>query len=53
MPIPKPKPGEKEKEFLDRCMSDPKMVEEYTPNKRYPICNAQFNKNKHKNNKPK
>ncbi len=30
MPIPKPTASETEKEFVKRCMSDDKMVSEYT-----------------------
>jgi hypothetical protein len=39
MPIPKPKQGEKEKEFIQRYMIDEKMVTEY-PDKdqRYSVC---------------
>ena len=43
MPIPTPQPEEKDKEFLQRCMIDDKMVEEY-PDKdqRYSICITQI-----------
>ena len=44
MPIPKHKKGEKEKEFIQRCMIDEKMVTEY-PDKdqRYSVCISQIN----------
>ena len=43
MPIPQPQQGEKENEFVQRCMIDKKMVEEY-PDKdqRYSICITQI-----------
>ena len=45
MPIPKPKPSEKRDEFIQRCMSDEKMNEEYTDNsQRFAVCNTQFTK---------
>jgi hypothetical protein len=42
MPIPKPEPGESKDEFLDRCMSDPKMVSEYGDDQRFAVCSAQL-----------
>ena len=43
MPIPEPKQGEHEKEFVQRCMTDDKMVTEY-PDKdqRYTVCRSQI-----------
>jgi hypothetical protein len=43
MPIPTPQPEEKDKDFLQRCMIDDKMVKEY-PDKdqRYSICITQI-----------
>ena len=43
MPIPEPKQGEQEKEFVQRCMTDDKMVTEY-PDKdqRYTVCISQI-----------
>jgi hypothetical protein len=39
MPIPNPGEKESKDEFLSRCMSDPKMGEEYPDNKqRYAVC---------------
>lgn len=39
MPIPKRKPDEDRTDFLSRCMSDPKMNEEYKENsQRYAVC---------------
>jgi len=46
MPIPTPRPTEKKKEFLERCMSDKIMTAEYTDKEqRYAVCNVQFDKN--------
>jgi hypothetical protein len=40
MPIPKRKENEDRSDFLSRCMSDPKMNEEYPDNaQRYAVCN--------------
>ena len=38
MPIPKPKSGESEKDFISRCMGDPVMVDEYEQDQRAAIC---------------
>lgn len=38
MPIPKPTATETESEFIQRCMSDEKMKEEYSPHQRYAVC---------------
>jgi HK97 family phage prohead protease len=41
MPLPKPKDGEKNKDFLDRCMANETMNEEYPDEKqRYAVCNS-------------
>ena len=43
MPIPKPKQGEHEKEFVQRCMIDEVMKSEYPDiDKRYTICRNQI-----------
>lgn len=42
MPIPEPKPQEEKKDFVMRCMSDPKMVEEYDQEQRLAICSNQY-----------
>jgi len=42
MPIPKPKAGENQSEFMQRCMSDGKMVSEYDTDQRAAICNDAF-----------
>lgn len=43
MPIPEPKPGESEKEFISRCMSDEIMRGEYPDEQqRAAICHQQF-----------
>lgn len=39
MPLPKPKPTETQKEFIQRCMIDSTMVNEYTRDQRFAICN--------------
>lgn len=45
MPLPTPKDEEKQ-EFIERCMSDEKMKEEFPENKqRYAVCMKQFEKN--------
>jgi len=41
MPIPKPNNNETKKEFIDRCMADDTMVNEYDDNQRLAICEAQ------------
>tara|TARA_Y100001938_G_scaffold145300_1_gene221635 strand:+ start:236 stop:1687 length:1452 start_codon:yes stop_codon:yes gene_type:complete len=45
MPIPTPNNNESEKDFLDRCMIDPTMVEEYDEKQRYAICESQLERN--------
>ena len=42
MPIPKPKGGESEKDYMSRCMSDPTMTSEYGRNQRTAVCMATF-----------
>lgn len=42
MPIPKPKAGEKESDFMQRCMGDNKMVSEYDQDQRAAICHNAF-----------
>ena len=45
MPIPKPRKGESDKDFLSRCMADDVMVKEYPDRKqRYAICHSQLKK---------
>lgn len=40
MPMPKPKDGESKEDFLDRCMDDDVMNQEYPDNdQRYAVCN--------------
>lgn len=43
MPIPKPKKGEHENEFLQRCILDEKMKSEYKIDQRITICKDSFN----------
>lgn len=38
MPIPKRERNETPNAFIQRCMADPVMVEEYSENQRYAIC---------------
>ena len=43
MPIPTPRPTEKKKDFIERCMSDEIMTAEYTDvQQRMAICQVQF-----------
>ena len=42
MPIPKPNNNETEKEFIQRCMSDSKMTEEYDIDQRFAVCKDAF-----------
>lgn len=43
MPIPKPKDGETQDEFMKRCMSDETMISEFPDEKqRYAVCMTQF-----------
>ena len=42
MPIPTPRSGERESEFMQRCMSDEKMVAEYDTEQRAAICQSTF-----------
>ena len=42
MPIPKPNPNESKKDFMLRCMSDSKMVDEYKQDQRLAICSNAF-----------
>ena len=42
MPIPKPKQYERENEFMQRCMSDEKMVNEYPTEQRAAVCRSAF-----------
>ena len=42
MPIPQPKQSESENEFMQRCMSDEKMISEYPTEQRAAICRSAF-----------
>ncbi len=42
MPIPKPRKGEHRKEFVQRCMLDHKMMQEYQTSQRYAVCQDAF-----------
>ena len=43
MPIPKPKDGETQDEFIQRCMADETMTSEFPDEKqRYAVCMTQF-----------
>lgn len=49
MPLPKPQPDEAKKDFLDRCMGDKLMNNEYPDSKqRYAICNSLWDKKEQK-----
>src|SRR5690606_23543276 len=44
MPLPKPNDGEAKEEFIDRCMADETMQEEFPDeSQRYAVCLAQWN----------
>tara|TARA_R100001440_G_scaffold7442_2_gene14605 strand:+ start:6271 stop:7323 length:1053 start_codon:yes stop_codon:yes gene_type:complete len=44
MPIPKPKSSESRQQFLDRCMGDKTMVDEYSDSgQRSAVCNSSYN----------
>ena len=45
MPIPKPKNNESQNEFMQRCMSDEKMIQEYPTEQRAAICRRSFEEN--------
>lgn len=43
MPLPKPKPGESQNDFIGRCVSDPIMESEFPrQDQRLIICYVQF-----------
>jgi len=42
MPIPQPKQSESENEFMQRCMSDEKMISEYPTEQRAAVCRSAF-----------
>jgi hypothetical protein len=42
MPIPKPKSGESQSDFLKRCMSDNIMVNEYDQEQRVAVCRSSY-----------
>lgn len=45
MPLPNPRPNESEDNFMQRCMSDETMREEYpTGTQRYAVCVTQWSK---------
>jgi len=47
MPLAKPFSGESETDFIQRCMGDPKMREEFAgTEQRLAVCNDQFNESK-------
>ena len=46
MPIPKPRSNEEKKDFIQRCMSDNKMVSEYTnTDQRLAVCSTSYEEN--------
>ena len=45
MPARKPYKGEQQKAFIDRCMDDEKMKDEYPkPDQRYAVCVSNWNR---------
>lgn len=46
MPIPTPQPNETKEQFIERCMSDEKMVAEYDAPQRYAVCSLQLKERK-------
>jgi hypothetical protein len=43
MPLPKPKPNEEKNDFVNRCMTDDKMKEEYSdPMQRLAVCDSLY-----------
>jgi hydroxymethylpyrimidine pyrophosphatase-like HAD family hydrolase len=42
MPISQPKQSESENEFMQRCMSDEKMIKEYPTEQRAAVCRSTF-----------
>lgn len=46
MPLPEPKEGESEKEFISRCMTDESMESEFPESdQRYAVCQKQWDNN--------
>ena len=51
MPLPKPDKGQKQKKFMENCMSSPTMNKEYKdPAQRAAVCHSQFKRRKSKAN---
>ena len=47
MPLPKPKKGQTEDDFIKECVSDPKMKEEFPASgQRFAVCKQQINASK-------
>jgi hypothetical protein len=47
MPIPTPNPNEDKKDFVQRCMSDDKMVSEYeNTEQRLAVCSTTYEEKK-------
>ena len=45
MPLPKPKEGEPKKDFIDRCMANPTMNEDFPDSsQRRAVCEKQWDK---------
>lgn len=45
MPIPQPKSNESQNEFMQRCMGDERMIQEYPTEQRAAICRTAFEDN--------
>lgn len=44
MPIPKPQNNESQQDFINRCMQDETMIEEYQdPKQRLAVCTSTYN----------
>lgn len=47
MPLPKPEEGEEKDDFMDRCLEDENVNEEFTEdNQRYAFCANTYEENK-------
>lgn len=51
MPLPQPNENEKRNDFINKCMSDETMIQEYkNESQRFAVCNTEFSKNKNQKN---
>lgn len=50
MPLPKPRKNENQNAFMQRCMADPKVSEEFkNPKQRVAVCMSQWENKKESN----